>query len=171
MDHVSITNVERRGPDTHADLPLRSQWTREERAIAVEVAAGRTIEVKLHPAMTEGTVLRLKGQASDGDGDLLLRIHITNGGGGRPHRARIPADRDDHERKVGRVAMSIWVIAAGLVLILAGARWRFGIIPAPWVGYLLIAVGVLGLLGLSTFRGGPYDRRLDRPGGRPPDQP
>jgi hypothetical protein len=42
----------------------------------MEISAGHTIQLKLHPIMTEGKYLRLKGQALDGDGDLLLQMHI-----------------------------------------------------------------------------------------------
>jgi len=65
-----------------------------------------------------------------------------------------------------RVFMSSWMIGGGLLFIFAFKNYTLsGLIPVPWVGYLLLAVGVLGLLGVNVFRGGPIDQRLDRDAG------
>jgi hypothetical protein len=168
MDPLPITHVERQGHDTHADLSLRREWTRQGRTIDVVFPSGRTIQVTLHPAMTEGTVLRLRGQAPEGDGDLLLRIRLTDEGAAPRRRPRTSADGDGHERKAGWIVVWFLIIAAGLVLIGSSGSWRVLGIPARWVGVAGIAAGVIGLIGLDTFRSGPQGHRRDPPAAGPP---
>jgi hypothetical protein len=77
VNHPMLTNIEQRGDDTYADLPVRREWLVEGRSIPVEMPGGRTIQVALHPVMKDGTSLRLKGQAFQGTGNLLLRVCIV----------------------------------------------------------------------------------------------
>jgi hypothetical protein len=171
MNPPGLTNVERRGKDTYADLQVRRAWIREQRLIPVELPAGRTIQVKLHPNMTAGALLRFQGQAPDGQGDLYLRLCITADEGNLSTPVESAADRERRKRRNGRVLVSLWAIGGGLILVFSPEYkgWRISVVPASWVGYFLIAIGVLGLLGVNLFRGGPYDKRLDQPGTRPPD--
>jgi hypothetical protein len=39
----------------------------------------------------------------------------------------------------------------------------YGHIPAQYLGFLLIAAGILGMFGVNVWRSGPLDRRLDEP--------
>jgi hypothetical protein len=73
----ALVNVEQRGKDTYADFQVRHEWIDEGRTVPVDIPGGRSIQVVLHASMTDGAVLRLKGQAPGGNGDLLLRIRIT----------------------------------------------------------------------------------------------
>jgi hypothetical protein len=49
MCQTTLKNVEQRGKDLHADLPVRRQWIEEGRRIPVEIPGGRSIEVVLQP--------------------------------------------------------------------------------------------------------------------------
>lgn len=165
MNPVELTHIERRGKDTYGDLTIRREWIGEQRSIPVRTPAGRTIQVGLHPAMTEGALLRFQGQVSDGDGDLFLRIRLASEGSGRSDPADRSTDRERRKRRNGRVIMSCWAIGAGLIFVLFYDGWLINAVPARWVGYFFIGMGVLELFGLNLFfRGGPLDRRIDRPG-------
>jgi hypothetical protein len=161
-------NVEQRGKDLYADLPVRQQWIEEGRIIPVELTGGRTIQVRLNAVMTQGAILRLKGQAFDGDGDLLLRICMSNDGDGQIATPLTSTDRELRKRKIGRRVMTFWAFGAGLLFIWGFDGWRINGVPAAWIGYLFIGIGVLDLLGFNTFRGGPLDKRHDPPAARPP---
>ena len=52
-------------------------WIDEGRKVPVDIPGGRTIQVVLGAPMADGKILRLKGQAPGGNGDLLLRIRTT----------------------------------------------------------------------------------------------
>lgn len=165
MDQPGITDVERRGKDTYADLPVRREWIEEQRSIPVETPTGGTIQVRLHPAMKEGVSLRFKGQAFDGDGDLFLRIRVMADGSGRATPVGSSTDRERRSRRKGRLIMSCWAIGAGLIFVLSYDGWLINGFPARWVGYFFIVMGTLELFGLNLFfRGGPFDKRFDRPG-------
>jgi hypothetical protein len=162
MSDAKLLNVEQRGNDLHADLPVLRHWIVEGRKISVEIPGGRTIEVVLHSMMTAGAILRLKAQAPDTKGDLLLRICITEDGD-----AQTLLDRELRARKNGRIVMTVWAFGSGLVLIWGFPGWLISGVPASWIGYLCIAIGVFSLLGFNTFRGGPLDKRHDPPAGPP----
>jgi hypothetical protein len=72
-----LSNIEQKYGDTYADLHVHLQWITEARTITVEQPSGSTIQIKLNPIMAEGSCLRLKQQAFEGAGDLLLRICIV----------------------------------------------------------------------------------------------
>src|SRR5262245_4373066 len=55
---------------------------------------------------------------------------------------------------VGIFAFSGW-------LIWLGDEWLIRTTPAHYVGYLIAAIGVAGLLGLNIWVGGPLDKRRD----------
>ncbi len=163
MSEPILNNVEQRGKDLHADLPVRREWIEEGRQIPVEIPGGRSIEVVLNAAMNQGRILRLKGQALDGNGDLLLRICITDDGDANPAAPQTPPARERRARKTGRRIMTLWAFGAGVLFIWGFEGWRINGVPAAWIGYVCIAIGVLDLLGFNTFRGGPLDKRHDPP--------
>ena len=168
MSPPTLDNVEQRGKDLHADLPVRRQWIEEGREISVEIPGGRKIQVVLHAVMTDRAILRLKGQAPGGDGDLLLRICVTDNGYAQTAVPQTPPAPELRGRRIGRRIMTFWAFGAGLVLIWGFEGWRINGVPASWIGYLCIAIGVLDLLGFNTFRGGPLDKRQDPPVTQPP---
>ncbi len=161
-------NVERRGKDLHAGLSVQEQRIAEGREIPVELPGGCKIQVRLHAVMPQGAILRLKGQASDGEGDLLLRICTSNDGGGQTATPLPATDRERRARRIGRRVMTFWAFGAGLLFIWGFEGWRINGVPASWIGYLFIGLGVLDLLGFNTFRGGPLDKRHDPPAAPPP---
>jgi hypothetical protein len=163
MSQPELKNVEQRGKDLHADLPVRRQWIEEGREISVEIPGGRKIQVALHAVMTDGSILRLKGQATGGDGDLLLRICIFDDLAAWMAAPQTPAAHELRQRKTGRRIMTLWAFGAGLLFIWGFDGWRINGVPAAWIGYLFIAIGALDLLGFNTFRGGPLDKRHDPP--------
>ncbi len=168
MSEPILINVEQRGKDLCADLPVRQAWIDQGRMIPVEIPGGRRIDVKLHAVMTPGAILRFKGQAFDGDGDLLLRICIIDDLDAWTAPRQTSTDRELRQRKIGRRVMTLWAFGAGLVFIWGFDGWLINGVPASWIGYLFIAIGVLDLLGFNTFRGGPLDKRHDPPVARPP---
>jgi hypothetical protein len=168
MSQPELKNVEQRGKDLHADLPVRRQWIEEGREISVEIPGGRRIEVPLHSVMPEESILRLKGQALDANGDLLLRICITDNEYAQTAAPQTAADGALRARKTGRRIMTLWAFGAGLLFIWGFDGWRINGVPAAWIGYLCIAIGALDLLGFNTFRGGPLDKRHDPPVAPPP---
>lgn len=59
----------------------------------------------------------------------------------------------------------IALTAFGAFLIIQGFRGLLvEDLPAQYLGYLIIAVVVLGLMGVNVWRGGPFDPRRDAPG-------
>lgn len=58
-----------------------------------------------------------------------------------------------------RIVMSFWAIVGGLVFVIFFREWNINGIYAPYLGYVLIGIGVLALLGVNVFRGGPLDKR------------
>jgi hypothetical protein len=80
-----------------------------------------------------------------------------------------PVDPERRKRARGDLFAAPWGIGAGLMLILLFDGYRInGVIPAPWFGWLLIGVALLGLIGVNVFAGGPLDKRLDQES-HPPD--
>ena len=78
MDQCELTSIEQRGRDTLADLEVQRDWLQEGRFVSVEMPRGEAIQIKLSPVMSEGKLLRLKGKALAGGGDLLIRICVAN---------------------------------------------------------------------------------------------
>jgi hypothetical protein len=66
------------------------------------------------------------------------------------------------KRKKTRRFMLGWMFVVGWVLVVFCKSWRFEGMPAWCIGGFLIILGVLGLLGINVFYGGPLDLRLDR---------
>jgi hypothetical protein len=164
MNQATLINVEHRGNDIYAHLPVRRQWIDEGQTISVEIPGGIAIQVTLHAVMKEGAILRLKGQAFEGNGDLLLRICISTDEGGRATQSETTAEAGPRERKKMRRIMTFWAFGAGLLFVWFWDGWLINGVPARWIGYLFIAIGVLDLIGFNTFRGGPLDERLDPSG-------
>jgi hypothetical protein len=46
-------------------------------------------------------------------------------------------------------------------LVWLGDEWSIRTVPAHYVGYLIAAIGIAGLLGLNIWIGGPLDKRND----------
>src|SRR5262245_18689054 len=55
----------------------------------------------------------------------------------------------------------VGIFAFSGYLIWLGDEWRIKTTPAHYVGYLIAAIGVAGLLGLNIWIGGPLDKRKD----------
>jgi len=64
-------------------------------------------------------------------------------------------------RQATRYLCSVVILAFGGYLIWLGDDWRIRTTAAHYVGYLIVAIGVAGLLGLNIWHGGPLDRRRD----------
>jgi len=55
----------------------------------------------------------------------------------------------------------VGIFAFSGYLIWLGDEWLIRTTPAHYVGYLIAAIGVAGLLGLNIWAGGPLDKRRD----------
>jgi hypothetical protein len=55
----------------------------------------------------------------------------------------------------------VGIFVASGYFVWLGDGWRIDSVPAPYVGYLVAAIGVAGLLGLNIWVGGPLDKRKD----------
>jgi hypothetical protein len=61
-----------------------------------------------------------------------------------------------------RAATLAGVFAASVFFIWAGSEgWKIESVPAQYVGYVTLFLGVAGLLGFNIFRGGPFDPERD----------
>jgi len=72
----------RRGPDEHYALTVAFLDALNGATQRLTLPDGRTLEAKIPPGVTEGQVLRLRGQGGPGrndgpSGDALMEIHIT----------------------------------------------------------------------------------------------
>ena len=56
-----------------------------------------------------------------------------------------------------RIVMNFWAIGGGSIFVCFFREWSINGIYAPYLGYVLIAIGVLALLGVNVFWGGPLD--------------
>ncbi len=75
-----------------------------------------------------------------------------------PQQKSPEANNRDGQRRV----WSGVLIAIGLFLAWVGVDYViFDFIPVPVFGLLLSGLGVLGLLGVNVFAGGPLDRNRD----------
>ena len=72
-------------------------------------------------------------------------------------------------RQATRYLCLVVIFAVSGYLIWRGDEWHIGTTPAHYVGYLIAAIGVAGLLGLNIWWGGPLDKRRDAdPAGKIP---
>ncbi len=55
----------------------------------------------------------------------------------------------------------IGIFAASGYFVWLGDDWLINTVPARYVGYVVAAIGVAGLLGLNIWVGGPLDKRRD----------
>jgi hypothetical protein len=82
-----------------------------------------------------------------------------------PKKTALKADRDKQEPTVTQQAKRyltlVGIFAFSGWLVWLGDEWRISTVPAHYVGYLIAAVGVAGLLGLNIWSGGPLDKRKD----------
>jgi hypothetical protein len=174
LDQPRVTHIERRGEHLYADLHVRREWIAEGRTVSVQVPGRPAFQLVLHPFEVEGTLLRFRGQAFDGAGDLYLRVRIAADGGGWLGRARAAFARPGPEGKPGHAVAAFWAIVLGLMLIVSYEGWTIGGLPAREVGYIFIGIGILEALRGTIFRGGLFRRRPGSPddrgkeaGGRP----
>jgi hypothetical protein len=65
------------------------------------------------------------------------------------------------KRQTMRLITSLVIIAFGVAFVVYYKDWTLKTVPVPYVGYAFIAVGVLALLGVNVFYGGPLDKRRD----------
>jgi len=94
-----------------------------------------------------------------------LRVLTVSSGGARDASATEAAKSFAdalQKRKRMRFIMECWAIGGGTLFSVFGRAELVEGIPAPWVGYIFILVGILGLFGVNVFYGGPLDLRLDR---------
>lgn len=66
------------------------------------------------------------------------------------------------KRRRMRYFMACWAIGGGAFLAAFLKSYVLDRVPAPWIGYFLIVIGILALCGVNVFYGGPLDLRLDR---------
>src|SRR5262245_48611521 len=72
-------------------------------------------------------------------------------------------------RQAKRYLSLVVIFAVSGYLIWRGDDWHIGTTPAHYVGYLIAAIGVAGLLGLNIWWGGLLDKRRDAdPAGKIP---
>jgi hypothetical protein len=60
-----------------------------------------------------------------------------------------------------RAVALVGVFAASGFFIWLGDDWTISSVPAHYVGYIVMAVGIAGLLGINIWYGGPLDPRND----------
>jgi hypothetical protein len=66
------------------------------------------------------------------------------------------------KREGQRRLCSFGLIGAGIVIAWIGVDYVIGgILPVPVFGLIVSGMGVLGLLGVNVFAGGPLDRNRD----------
>lgn len=63
--------------------------------------------------------------------------------------------------KTKRFLACLFIIGSGIVFIKYFDDYSIRGAPVSIVGYICIGMGILGLLGVNVFYGGPLDKRLD----------
>jgi hypothetical protein len=73
-------------------------------------------------------------------------------------------------RRTKRAIAQVFLLAfAGFLIVLGFSGWLVGpaggegVLPAQYLGFFLLAYGLLGLLGVNIWYGGPLDPRRDPP--------
>jgi len=65
-------------------------------------------------------------------------------------------------RRQKRAVALICIFLSSAFFIWMGFKgWTIGAVPAHYLGYLVIALGIAGLLGVNIWYGGPLDPRDD----------
>ncbi|HZH26349.1 MAG TPA: J domain-containing protein [Azospirillaceae bacterium] len=75
-------------PDPEAELAVDFLEAAKGGTVRLQVAGGRTLDVRIPPGTGDGQVLRLRGQGGPAGGDLLVRIRV------RPHKVFRREDDD-----------------------------------------------------------------------------
>jgi len=71
-------------------------------------------------------------------------------------------------RRQKRAWILVCVFGAGAFFIWMGFDgWTINALPAHYLGYIVMAVGIAALLGVNIWRGGPLDPRDDLQHGEP----
>ena len=70
-----------------------------------------------------------------------------------------------------RMLVLIGVFVAGGFFVWIGfSGWKIDALPAQYLGYIVLCIGIAGLLGANIWYGGPLDLRHDsKQGDRPQD--
>jgi hypothetical protein len=67
-----------------------------------------------------------------------------------------------NQRKRWRRLSIVYIYCVGVALIYAGYKgWIIDFLPAQYIGFLLLAFGVLGTFGVNIWYKGPIDPRFD----------
>jgi hypothetical protein len=69
---------------------------------------------------------------------------------------------DIQKRKFWRKFFLFWCFGVALIFIFFFKHLAYAGIPVSYLGYFLIILGVLGLLGVNVWIGGPLDKRFDK---------
>jgi len=66
------------------------------------------------------------------------------------------------KRKQQRALFLVFLFASGLALVVIGfCGWSINLIPAYYLGALLVIFGIVGLCGVNIWKGGPLDPAHD----------
>jgi hypothetical protein len=98
---------------------------------------------------------------------LLLYKHHVQSGRAKAARAgeagRRTRRRIQVTRRQKRSAALIGVFTAGCFFIWIGFDgWTIESLPAHYLGYVVMAIGIAGLFGVNIWHGGPLDLRDDQ---------
>ncbi len=68
-------------------------------------------------------------------------------------------------RRRWRTASLVFLLVAALSLVYIGFHGGVanGFVPAQWIGFLILAFWLAGLLGVNIWYGGPLDPQRDQP--------
>ena len=69
-----------------------------------------------------------------------------------------------------RAISLVGIFAAGGFFIWIGLDgWKISTLPAHYLGFIVLAIGVAGMCGLNIWHGGPLDPKNDSQSVRPPE--
>ena len=77
-DQAVLRGARQDGDDMHCNLFVGIEWPAERRVVSVTLPDGKTEKLQLSAQMQDGAVLRLRGRAPGGKGDLYLRIFLVS---------------------------------------------------------------------------------------------
>lgn len=92
-------------------------------------------------------------------GPALTVNAVWNEQAGRYTKPGAPENRARRQKRA--VALIGIFLASGFFIWLGAGGWTIHTVPAHYVGYLVSAIGIAGLLGINIWYGGPLDPRGD----------
>lgn len=92
-------------------------------------------------------------------GPVLAVNAVWNEKAGRYTKPGAPEHRARRQKRA--VALVCIFLASGFFIWLGVEGWTIQTVPAHYVGYLVSAIGIAGLLGINIWYGGPLDPRGD----------